>query len=97
RRVGKAILTAWKKGARMDAWNEHFRYETWVAAFEEVGIDMAFYAHREIPADETLPWSHIQCRHATARLREQYEEMMQTLADDADDKKTDQKDTDQKC
>jgi radical SAM family uncharacterized protein len=81
RRVGRAILAAWKNGARMDAWNEHFDYEKWTKAFEETGVDPAFYAHREIPADETLPWAHVQCKHTTARLREQYEDMMQTLAE----------------
>jgi radical SAM family uncharacterized protein len=82
RRVGAAILVAWKKGARMDAWREHFKYEIWCEAFEEVGLDPAFYAHREIPADELPPWSHIQCKHSTAKLREQYEDMMQTLAEE---------------
>ncbi|MBL7220920.1 MAG: TIGR03960 family B12-binding radical SAM protein [Phycisphaerae bacterium] len=82
RRVGKVILAAWKNGARMDAWREHFDYEKWTAAFEQTGIDPAFYAHREIPAGETLPWSHIQCKHTTAKLRQQYEQMMQTLAEE---------------
>ncbi|MCP4376149.1 MAG: radical SAM protein, partial [bacterium] len=79
RRVGKAILAAWKNGARMDAWREHFDYEKWTDAFEQTGIDPAFYAHREIPAGETLPWEHIQCKHTTSELRKQYEQMLQTL------------------
>jgi radical SAM family uncharacterized protein len=79
RRVGKVILAAWKNGARMDAWKEHFDYEKWTDAFEQTGVDPAFYAHREIPAGETLPWAHIQCKHTTSKLREQYEQMLQTL------------------
>jgi len=79
RRVGKVIRTAWENGARMDAWKEHFNYDVWTSAFEQTGIDPAFYIHRQIAADETLPWSHIQCKHTTARLREQYEQMMQIL------------------
>jgi len=82
RRVGSAILAAWKNGARMDAWREHFDYKKWTAAFEQTGIDPAFYAHREIPAGETLPWSHIQCKHTTDKLRTQYEQMRQTLAEE---------------
>jgi len=79
RRIGQVIRTAWENGARMDAWKEHFNYEAWTSAFEQTGIDPGFYIHRRIAEDETLPWSHIQCKHTTARLREQYEQMMQIL------------------
>jgi len=59
RRVGAAIEAAWRAGARMDAWDEHFRYDLWLAAFQQVGIDPARYAHRPITPGRPLPWSHI--------------------------------------
>ena len=68
RRVSKLIECAWRRGARLDAWNEHFRFESWRAAFEESGIDPSFYAHREIPADECLPWEHIDSGHSKQTL-----------------------------
>jgi radical SAM family uncharacterized protein/radical SAM-linked protein len=59
RRVGAAILRAWQLGCRLDNWREHFRYDLWMQAFAETGIDPDFYAHRERGEHEILPWDHI--------------------------------------
>jgi hypothetical protein len=59
RRLGAVIERAWRKGARLDAWDEQFRFEAWRAAFAEEGLDPAWYAQREIPLDEPLPWAHL--------------------------------------
>ena len=59
RRIGAAVLRAWKAGARFDAWNEISDRRRWDAAFSEIGLDPAFYAHRERDLHEVLPWSHI--------------------------------------
>ncbi len=61
RRVGEAIYLAWQKGSRLDAWCEHFDLRVWLDAFEEAGLDPAFYANRERLRDEVLPWDHIDC------------------------------------
>jgi len=59
RRTGRVIHQAWKLGCKFDAWSEHFRYESWLRAFTEAGLEPDFYAHRERSLDEVLPWSHI--------------------------------------
>ncbi len=59
RRVGDAILKAWQMGAKFDAWQDQYRYETWLKAFEQSGFDPAFYAYRERDVAELLPWDHI--------------------------------------
>ena len=59
RRLGAVIARAWQKGARLDAWDEHFDYPTWLEAFSELGLDPAWYAQRDIPTDEHLPWAHL--------------------------------------
>ncbi len=59
RRTGQAIYKAWKLGCRFDAWSELFRYENWLQAFRDSGLEPGFYAHRERSVDEVLPWSHI--------------------------------------
>ncbi len=59
RRLADVIYTAWKNGCRFDGWNEHFKYETWLAAFNACGLSTAFYAHRERSYDELLPWAFI--------------------------------------
>ena len=59
RRMGKVLRRAFEKGCILDGWNETFRYDTWMEAFRECGLDPAFYANRERPKDEILPWDHI--------------------------------------
>ena len=59
RKLGKVIETAWKKGARLDGWAEHFSLDLWLDSFRECGIDPAFYATRAKGKDEILPWDHI--------------------------------------
>ena len=59
RRVAEAIERAWRLGAQLDAWDEHFRYDAWLRAFDEVGIHPADYANRRRAEDEPLPWDHI--------------------------------------
>ena len=59
RRLGKLLETVWRKGARLDSWSEYFDFARWMEAFEEMGIDSDFYALRERPKEEVLPWSMI--------------------------------------
>lgn len=59
RRLGPVLLEAFRRGARFDAWTEHFSFSTWEAAFKQQEVDMSFYAHRERTPDEVLPWEHI--------------------------------------
>lgn len=59
RNLGKALLTAWEKGCRFDGWNEFFKYDKWIEAFDQEDIDPAFYANRHRSYDEVLPWEHL--------------------------------------
>jgi radical SAM superfamily enzyme YgiQ (UPF0313 family) len=59
RQVSEVIYTAWKNGARFDAWNDQHHYEIWLRAFAEHGLDPAFYTHRQRRTDEVFPWDHI--------------------------------------
>lgn len=61
RRMGKVLLRAFEKGCILDGWSEQFNYEAWREAFEETGVDPAFYAFRRREKDEILPWDHIDC------------------------------------
>ncbi len=58
RRLLPAVLTAVKNGCRFDSWDEQFRFDKWMQAFEECGIDPDWYL-RERSYDEVLPWDHI--------------------------------------
>ena len=59
RRLSKVILRAAEMGCKFDGWGEHFRFDLWMKAFEELGIDPDFYNLRERSYDEVLPWDHI--------------------------------------
>ena len=72
RRLGKVIYRAWQLGSTFDAWSEHFNYRNWLCAFEDAGLEPAYYAQRERPLDEPLPWSHINVGVTTAFLKREY-------------------------
>ncbi len=59
RRLARVMEAAWKKGCRFDGWDDQFRFDLWSEAFEECGIDPAFYANRRRKYDEVLPWDHL--------------------------------------
>ena len=59
RRCGKVIEEAYRLGCLYDAWTEVFDNEKWMKAFENTGIDIAFYNERERSISELLPWDFI--------------------------------------
>ncbi len=75
RRLGAVILEAWRRGARLDGWDECYRDELWQQAFEATGIKPAFYAQRERRFDEILPWDHIGLHMRRGYLEESYDDM----------------------
>lgn len=79
RRLGPVIEAAYRFGARMDGWDEAFRYELWEQAFEATGIDPAFYAHRERSYAEILPWDHLASGPSRGYLERQYDDVFVKL------------------
>jgi len=59
RRVADTIERAWWLGCRLDAWSDRFRFELWLRALEETGLDPVWYANRERGQSEIFPWDHI--------------------------------------
>lgn len=59
RRLADVIERAHYLGCRLDGWDETFDYDKWMHAFDECGIDPAFYSGRRREYDEVLPWDHI--------------------------------------
>jgi len=76
RRLGKVIYRAWQMGSTFDAWDEHFNYGNWLRAFNETGLEFSFYARRERPLGEFLPWAHIDAGLTTAFLKREYRRAM---------------------
>ena len=73
RRLADAMERAWQLGCRFDGWSDQFRYDLWLQAFEETGIDPDFYALRDYGLDETLPWDHLDAGVTKAFLRREWE------------------------
>ena len=59
RRLGNVLETVWRKGGHLDAWEEYFSLDRWLEAFDECGVDPAFYAYRRREKDELMPWDMI--------------------------------------
>ncbi len=63
RRVGAVIEAVWRDGGRFDGWSEHFSYERWMTAAENVWtddiVDVDWFTTRERQQDEVLPWDHL--------------------------------------
>ncbi len=77
RQLNRVIYRAWQLGCRFDAWTEHFHYQKWLQAFEECGLDIAFYANLERSLDEPLPWNHIDVGVTTEFLKREYNNLWQ--------------------
>jgi radical SAM family uncharacterized protein/radical SAM-linked protein len=58
RQLSRVIEEAWRRGARLDAWNEHFDLNTWLEAAEACNIDLSQYLGQR-DFSETLPWQHL--------------------------------------
>jgi radical SAM family uncharacterized protein len=59
RRLSRVIQRAWELGAVLDGWGDQFNQGAWAQAFSEMGVDSGWYARRERPKDEVLPWDHV--------------------------------------
>ena len=73
RRLSDVIYRAWRKGAKFDAWQDQYRYDLWLEAFAEAGLDPAFYSHRTRELDEILPWEHISTAVRKTYLAQDYQ------------------------
>ena len=76
RMLSDVIETAWKKGAKFDAWQEKFNYYVWLEAFKENGIDPYFFSHRQRGMEETLPWDHINIGVSKKYLSKEYQKSL---------------------
>jgi len=74
RRLNKLILEVYKNGAIFDSWSEHFKYDVWMKAFEDLGIDPDFYTCRERSEEELFPWDFIDAGVTKKFLWKEYQQ-----------------------
>ena len=77
RRVADVLEATYRKGAIFDAWSEYFRYDLWMDAFEEAGLDPEFYTLRERPLDEIFPWDFLSIGVTRKFLEKEWEKAHQ--------------------
>jgi radical SAM family uncharacterized protein len=75
RRLSRVIKAAYAKGCTFDGWSEHFKFNAWLEAFGESGIDPVQYL-RQRNIDECLPWDVIDVGIAKDTLVMEYDAMM---------------------
>jgi radical SAM family uncharacterized protein len=72
RRVGAVVEAAYRSGAMFDGWSEHFKYNLWLEAFGEAGINPDFYTTRERYENEIFPWDFIDIGTSKALLLKEW-------------------------
>ena len=83
RKTADALEAAWRLGCRFDGWTDQFRFDKWMQAFEEAGVDPKFYANRRREKDELLPWAFIDAGVTQQYLwREREKAMAETATPD---------------
>ncbi len=76
RKMADVLYRAWELGCKLDGWNDQFRFDLWMQAFIDCGVDPAFYANRPRGEDELLPWDFIDIGVTKRYLRREYERAM---------------------
>lgn len=59
RRLSNVIYDAFLNGCKFDSWDEHFKFDAWMNAFNKFNINPDFYTHRHRDFSEVLPWDHL--------------------------------------
>jgi radical SAM family uncharacterized protein/radical SAM-linked protein len=76
RRIARVIEMAWRSGATMDGWEEHFDWRIWDEAFIQADLDPHWFAARERDTKEILPWDHISCGVSRDYLLSEFEKSL---------------------
>lgn len=81
RRVAEAIELAWRRGARMDSWQEQFNGDRWWQAMADVGLDVDATLHEPYDVGARLPWDHVNIKYGRPFLeKEQQRSVVQLTA-----------------
>ncbi len=69
-RAGRLVLEAYRRGARLDAWEEHVNLPLWREVIAAASWDVMGETCRARQPDETLPWDGISLALSTSEVRE---------------------------
>ncbi len=74
RRAGALVLQAYRRGARLDAWEEHVKLDLWRQVITEADWDVLGETCRPRRPDEALPWDGIVLGLSTGTVADAPEE-----------------------
>lgn len=66
---GELIQRAYELGCRLDAWDEHVKWDMWQQAISELNYDVS---EKEWSLDEELPWDSVSMNVSKAYLKKEY-------------------------
>jgi len=75
--VGAAIALGQQRGCRFDGWTEQLKFDAWMEALAEAGVDPYTIANRPRGLEEPLPWDHIDCGVSKQFLKREYRKALQ--------------------
>lgn len=81
RRIADVVERAWRAGARLDSWYEHFDAERWWTALAEAGLDRDTVLHRPYALTDRLPWDHINVKKGRTFLEKEQQRATLQLAE----------------
>ncbi len=79
RRIADILEYVYEAGSTFDAWSEHFIFENWENAFNDLNIDPKFYASRVRSYDEVLPWDFVDIGVNKSFLMKEYDKSKEAL------------------
>lgn len=77
--LANVIERAFQKGARLDGWDEHMKFDVWTEAFQAARIDPERYLAPR-PVDAELPWHMVNSGVRTEYLVEEWEKAQSEAA-----------------
>jgi radical SAM superfamily enzyme YgiQ (UPF0313 family) len=86
RRTADAIELAWRRGARLDSWQEQMNAKRWWQALRDVGIDVERQLHEPYELTDKLPWDHVNVKYGRTFLEKEQQRSVVQLDSMADAK-----------
>ena len=59
RKLSAVIESAFRMGARFDAWSGMFNFDIWQKAFKDENVDPETYAYGKRDTSANLAWDHV--------------------------------------
>ena len=77
-RLAPVLQQVWESGSRFDGWTEHFRFDLWQEAFDQMDVDAEQYVAARDPEDP-LPWDSVDTGVSRGFLREDWATAIEEL------------------